>query len=198
MTISQDASPRLGIIGTAGRQSDGALLNRESYAHMVAIAEQVARTHGVRALVSGGAAWADHVAVGLVALGTFEPRALTLHLPAGLRPDGTFEETRNGGASNHYHRLFRRSAAVRSAEELAAVAAKGATITVSDGFFARNARVADDADILLAFTFGEGPAWEGIHHAAHIDARAAGLKDGGTAHTWTRCRAGLKIHVRLA
>jgi hypothetical protein len=44
---------------------------------------------------------------------------------------------------------------------------RGAVTTINEGFKVRNALVAKDADVMISFTFGDGPR----------------LKDGGTAHT---------------
>ena len=81
---------------------------------------------GCRRLVSGGAAWADHVAVTLALDGTVDPAALTLHLPAAFE-DGRFDaDTRDGGTANHYHRLFYARSGIDGLAEIAEVLRRGA------------------------------------------------------------------------
>src|SRR5690606_1280513 len=80
----------IAIIGTAGRGDDAAKLGPALFAAMVRdAAERVAAFPDPR-LVSGGAAWADHVAVKLFLEG--KVAGLTLHLPAEFR-NGRFVET---------------------------------------------------------------------------------------------------------
>lgn len=187
----------LAIIGTAGRRGDGERLNVAVFDVMTDIAYDVIRETGITHLVSGGAAWADHVAVRLVLEGVIPAENLMIFLPSALNSDG-FASSRDGNTSNYYHRKFSHTARIDSIAELNEVRRRGANLIVNPaGFFARNAQVAASADVLLAFTFGEGPAWTKQLSAATTSAREAGLKDGGTAHTFDRCRAAVKIHVPL-
>ena len=189
---------RLAIIGTAGRGTDQQHMSLALYRRMLDAGRAVVRAKNVTSLVSGGAAWADHVAVTLALEGVVAPSELTLHLPAPLR-DGQFDETaRDGKVSNHYHRLFRARSGIDGVGELEAAIRAGASWSVNPGGFkARNSDVARDAGLLLAFTFGSGEAWKAKVHQ-DVTAAGAGLKDGGTADTWNKSRAAVKIHVRLA
>lgn len=175
---------RLAIIGTAGRKDDArklaarpAFFLERMQAAALAIASRVGATH----LVSGGAAWADHVAV-LLFLQSPERFILELRLPAALDvhastpafvSNGSRGVSNPGGVLNYYHQSF---AAVlqkdrpgwNPIQDLATAAAHSrADLSVSNGLFARNDVVAASADYALAMTFGDG----------------ALLKDGGTAHT---------------
>jgi hypothetical protein len=61
---------------------------------------------------------------------------------------------------------------------------RGAEVKVTPGFKERNTQVAQDADVLIALTFGDGPS----------------LKDGGTRDTmekFLRRRHGTSFHVDL-
>src|SRR6516162_5189861 len=67
--MAQNECVRVAIIGTAGRGADGLRMNKELFFNMCAVTKNCLsewklnpqRVH----LVSGGAAWADHVAVRL-------------------------------------------------------------------------------------------------------------------------------------
>lgn len=142
-------------------------------------------------LISGGAAWADHVAVNLYLLHEF--KSLTLHLPAYIlesnRFSGKFKTP--GGTSNYYHEIFCnqclkgnfRGKPLPTIKQMFEARDKGATIKVNmGGFWDRNTDIAADAkDLLIAFTWGEGKA----------------PTDGGTADTWRKSSAKEKIHVPL-
>lgn len=137
-------------------------------------------------VVSGGAAWADHLAVVLFMRG--HAKGLTLHLPAPFR-GGCFKGPSKSSASaaNWYHQKFSEAVGIDSLADIdmaLRVLRCEHTCEPSQigfgGMFARNAKVAADADIVYAYTFGEGdePA------------------DGGTKHTWDLCK-GKRTHVSL-
>ena len=186
----------MSIIGTAGRGDDRARLDRATYDRMTDVARSAVRRLGATRLVSGGAAWADHVAVRLALEGVVEPRMLTLHMPAPFARGSFDASTRDGGTANHYHRLFSERLGIRSLAEIADVVAAGAAVTTSPGFLARNALVAK-GDAILAFTFGGGTPWGITAGGPTTTAREAGLKDGGTSHTFDRSRSVVKLHVTL-
>lgn len=140
-------------------------------------------------LVSGGAAWADHLAVQLF---------LTLPNVTGLKlylPSAFSKETRRfigpqgscASAANYYHEKFRGITGIESMREISHVhRMEGVHIACEPvapglgGFFARNKKVALAADAVLAYTWGIGkePA------------------DGGTKNTWDQV-VGRKVHVSL-
>ena len=122
--------------------------------------------------VSGGAAWADHIAVRLF-LDKKIPK-LRLFLPCAF-VGGSFYDTglkndagkNPGGTCNYYHAKFKRKTAIDSLSQIQTAEREGAElINVNKGFYARNALVAK-SDFILACTFGN-------EHE---------IKDGGTAHT---------------
>ena len=181
--LAKDGATRtVAIIGTAGRDKDKPMTTH-LWERMVADAKQRVRPDDT--LVSGGAAWADHLAVRLYLDG--DVKHLVLHLPAPF-VDGKFQGERESAASaaNYYHDMFRRNAGVDGLADLAAAVAKGAKVTeqpVAKGYgamFARNALVAKQADAVVAYTFGEG------------DTPA----DGGTKDTWDQVK-GARQHVPL-
>lgn len=173
---------RIAIIGTAGR--DKIMPMTKALWHwMVADAEQ--RTPVGCHLVSGGAAWADHVAVALFLKG--HAAQLTLHIPApfiGGRYVGPIRSA--GQASNYYHQMFSRVAEIDTLAQIEQasmrVGISGSFEPVGEGYgamFARNLKVATAAR-MLAYTFGSGEE----------------PLDGGTKFTWDACH-GAKTHVTL-
>lgn len=150
------------------------------------VADAKTRVQPEDTLVSGGAAWADHLAVRLYLDGSV--KHLILHLPAPF-VDGQFQGERESAASaaNYYHHLFSTVLDVDTRQEVADAIAKGAKVTeqpIARGYgamFARNALVAKVSKAVIAYTFGDGdePA------------------DGGTKDTWGQVK-GDRIHVPLA
>ncbi len=162
----------LGIIGTAGRGTDGVAFKTTPrlWRAMVAVTQVTLTILKPDRLVSGGAARADHLAV-LAYLDGLVPN-LTLHLPAEWAGHG-FKETSSrfdtGRTSNWYHSLWSEERGMSSLDEIQRAIEKGAKVcTGAGGFKERNTDIAREADAMLAFTFGAG----------------AQLKDGGTADTW--------------
>ena len=181
--------PRVAIIGTAGRKEDARRMTADLYYRMVhdankRICEMYDPSEVI--LVSGGAAWADHVAVSLW-LSDWGFKALHLHFPAPF-VNSRFQargERSAGAISNFYHYVFGmkmkrdRKVTLRGIQR---AIDEGAVTTVSRGFYARN-RLVGDVDAVLAYTWGES-----YDHP----------KDGGTRHTWDHSGAPVKIHVPLS
>lgn len=182
----RNTSPmRLAIIGTAGRDRDKPM-NAHLWDAMCDDLQQ--RLLGNEHLISGGAAWADHLAVHAYHSGWV--KELTLFLPAPLGPDGFIGPTRSAAsAANYYHQRFSQATGRRSYEELCALAGShGATLHAElpapgySAMFARNKKVAQAANGVIAYTFGHG------------DSPA----DGGTLNTWQQIRGTEKVHVDLS
>jgi hypothetical protein len=189
----------IGIIGTAGRKSDAARLNWDVYILMYEAVLAELRKHSrpwdVR---SGGAAWADHIAVKLFLRA--EINTLALYLPAPLRSnpkDCGFVATEAGRTLNHYHRLFsecypRPSNQCSSRDEIARAVKLSARQEVVTGetpiegydlgaYFRPRNLLVGKCDVLIALTFGDGQI----------------PKDGGTRHCWDNSPAPLKIHIPI-
>jgi hypothetical protein len=170
----------LAIIGTAGRGNDGFKLSKSHFDLMYNISNELisdfkSNNLNVDTLVSGGAAYADHVAVKLY-LNNIIPN-LILHLPCnfdlneiiyknayyskGLKNTATIENIING-----YHRAFSRKVGFNSLLDIKLAIEKGAKTSISNSFKARNIKVAS-ADMVLAMTFGQNEY----------------VKPGGTSHT---------------
>lgn len=156
---------RITIAGTAGRKEDSRQLSKEIYTRMCettleTIVENCPKITDKIMLVSGGAAYADHIAI-LLYLEHPELFELTLYLPAEFqetkfKDTGEFNwKTNPGGTSNYYHRRFQSITGHKSFEEMQRAISKGAKVNVSEGFFARNNKMAD-SEIVIALTFGKG------------------------------------------
>jgi|2_EtaG_2_1085320.scaffolds.fasta_scaffold01185_9 hypothetical protein len=181
---------KIAIIGTAGRKTDGVKLNRTIYQ---AIIEDVRhRLEIVREpihLVSGGAAYMDHLAV-LAYLRKFpNVESLELFFPCKWQ-DEMFQ--RNGtqrkstaSVSNNYHEKFSlkmKGEKDTSLKQIQRALDNGARYHERKGFYDRNLDVGY-VDYILAYTFGKS-----LYQP----------KDGGTFHTWSKLKALTKIHIPIA
>jgi hypothetical protein len=179
---------KLAIIGTAGRNPPY-IMNIDTWNWLVDKARSVVPPGTT--LVSGGAAWADHIAVALYLQG--HAGALELHLPAPIE-NGRFVggNMSAGSAATYYHRRFSGVLGRDTIQEIVQAASTenctGTVQPVRPGFgamFARNQLVAGSLDPtrdgMLAFTFGDGdqPA------------------DGGTKHTWDLFHSPRKAHFTI-
>ena len=172
----------IAIIGTAGRDKTKPM-TKALWGAMQR--DALGRVPKGAHVCSGGAAWADHLAVFLFLYGHAD--RITLHLPAPLNDTqflGQFGTA--GGAANYYHGLFSRAIDRDTLADVIECAraekCDGTFEPAGSGMsamFQRNQKVAQCGS-MIAYTWGEGdlPA------------------DGGTRHTWDRCR-GTKVHVPL-
>lgn len=193
----------LALAGSAGRQSDAAKVSRGLYDRMFEETCRVIADWRIEHAVSGGAAFADHLAVR--AFLDNKVRSLTLFLPArfvgrSYQSNPRFRSN-PGETSNILHAEFSRVCGLDSLGELAEAIRRGAKAHVHEGFQTRNIEVANAASHMLAFTFGSAtsrdltPDEPGFQNPA-----IAGLKiTKGTAHCWSeawKCR--LKTHINLS
>lgn len=191
-------TPTIAIIGTAGRREDGDRLKHDSFDRMYETALETIAEWGVQAAVSGGAAWADHIAVKAYLDGKVS--RLHLHFPAPFA-GGKFVGHQYGQVANYYHDKFSAVRGVNSYAELQAAIEKGAVVTVGRGFKPRNLAIGRDATHMLALTFGPGKSavFDSLpDDVGYRNAIAGGLKDGGTAHCWSAATTpDIKRHIDL-
>lgn len=176
---------KIAIIGTAGRDKS-IPMTKELWRWM--IEDVSSRIQQTDILISGGAAWADHLAVELFL--SNKCKELILHLPAPLSMETkSFDGPHYNSAacsSNFYHSRFSKIIGYNSLHQIAEVISKKQLVTHEpksygySGMFERNRKVALSCDSLIAYTFG----------------REGKPKDGGTKHTWDLCKVE-KIHVTL-
>jgi hypothetical protein len=173
---------RIAVIGTAGRDKSQPMGSPLWQAMTQDLRRRVTADD---VLISGGAAWADHLAVHAFLAGWV--KALELYLPAPLTA-GKFQGPHSsaGSAANYYHEKFKRETGVDGLAELEEAIGRGAAVSfepAAPGYaamFNRNKKVAKECTAAIAYTFGAGeqPA------------------DGGTLNTWKQI-AGPKVHVCL-
>ena len=132
-------------------------------------------------LISGGAAWADHVAVRLYLEGFVSK--LILHLPCEWSNEAQYYDngdydwgTNPGRTSNYYHSKFSQIIGINSLDEIDQAIKKGAEICIHKGFHERNNYVAK-CNCLIGFT------WSNV--------------SGGTLDTWNKCSS-QKYHIDLS
>lgn len=164
------------IVGTAGRGDDASKLSKEHFWAMYTVAEGLIdqfaeNNYPITHVVSGGAAWADHVAVKLFL--REKVGKLRLFFPCEFST-GRFVDTGKddwflnpGRTLNTYHKNFSDKSFINSLSDIQIAINEGAeTYVTKGGFHGRNAMVAK-SDFLLACTYGQKNM----------------VKDGGTADT---------------
>lgn len=204
----------VGIIGTAGRNTDFDRLTYTHFENMVRMTLSVIGPIGLMSnnikLYSGGAAWADHVAVTLCNRGMTHPTNLTIFSPTDFNEGGFIGHSpgaiKTADTINYHHRRFSEKIKRDTFLDICDVTLGGATFVIGNGnFFERNLKIANslfEEDLLIAFTFGDPSEpeftkpWTPTEFSSETTAKIAGLKPGGTAHTWdnSKCK---KIHVLM-
>lgn len=178
---------KVAVVGTAGRGKEVQhLLTRCLFESMVKeVAARLVRPLET-VLISGGAAWADHVAVTLFLRG--KVAGLELHLPCAWdAAKNQFVDTGSshwaanpGRTANAYHRKFTTVLGRSSMNEIATARARGAVFATHDGFHARNTVLARECDRTISLTWAEGDA----------------PTSGGSLDQWRKCLKA-KEHVSL-
>lgn len=186
----------IGIIGSAGRGSDINRLNADIYEKMIgSVSEKIQKIASESpntciTLVSGGAAWADHIAVILWNRNEPHVSGLKLYLPAKWLSDiprfldnGCSDSYINPGKyANMYHRAFADKTGIDSLNQIEQAIIKGAIIDdTNKGFHARNTKIAEECDVLIALTFGPDKY----------------PRSGGTLDTWKKSKTNRKIHIPI-
>ena len=182
---------RVSVVGTSGRDAarplSAALYQRMVCRAIGIIVMDFGLARGDVVLVSGGAAWSDHVAVDLCLQHKFP--GLELHLPCawvgGQRPqhqdNGVSSWISNPGRlANRCHASFSAAVKHNTLQDIEQAVLAGAVVQEHKGFHARNEIVAR-SPYLVAFSWAENE----------------GALTGGTRHTWNKCR-GTKVHVPLS
>jgi len=160
---------KIAIIGTAGRVDPPTV---EEYNLMYSKLENILSRYSNVHLVSGGAAYSDHLAVKYFL--NNKNCNLTLYLPSKFSTQTRkYIETNKfrctGKTSNLWHNKFKENTGINSLDEIANAIKKGCIVIESNNsFYQRNNRIADGSDELIAFTRCNQPEY------------------GGTKYTWKR------------
>ena len=178
-------SRKLAVIGTAGRDASKPL-NLDLWTAMVD--DLQVRILPTDTLVSGGAAWADHLAVHAYLQGWCAGLALYFPAPFSFRMGRFIGPVRSSAdVANHYHHLFDKSTGIDSRGQICKAIQMGASVSAEPpspgigGMFARNSKIAANATSVLAYTFSTG--YE--------------PPKGGTLDTWKKFASTNRVHVRL-
>jgi len=184
---------RVAIVGFSGRSVPAsAALNKELFDAMVAAAkttieDKFALPLGNVCLVSGGAAWADHVAVSLALSVDGDAHQLRLYMPGPFDAQtGLIANSACAQTANTLHRRFAEQTGIPSLANLVEAHMFGADIRSDErGFLARNRQIADSADYMIAFSWSSTPE----------------PSDGGTGHVWRAAKRRLDstrmVHITM-
>lgn len=203
VNIQDDQSDSvLAIIGTAGNAKDFPNLNLDLYDQMYEQTLGVIDEWKITHAVSGGAAYADHLAVRAFLENKVE--RLTLFSPAYWKNSQFVPNykipSNPGSVANKRHFNFSQMIEKDTLKDIELAVQKGATFKVFEGFKLRNTEVAEIATHMIAFTFGQNRAPEDLlpNQEKFSNHSLAGLKDGGTADTWTKAwKCSIKRHISL-
>lgn len=178
------------VIGCAGKQEEGKKMHACLFENMVQrarelLAELEVTPDRIR-LVSGGAAWADHVAVALYLTGSYG--GLVLHMPCEwdeskqrFLTNSHFHWSKNPGKlANMLHEQFSKRLHRNSLAEIEQARVSGVELITYQGFHQRNDVVARSSH-LLAFTWSE---------------EDSPPEKGGTRYTWNKAK-GHRTHIPL-
>lgn len=175
---------KIAIIGTAGR-SNKHLLSKSLWEKMTNdIQTRVTKDDVV---ISGGAAWSDHLAIYLY-LNKLVKDAI-IYFPAPFF-NGKFvgKFGTSGNTANYYHKLFSEVIGKDTLIDIHKFIESNynnchfeSLTSDNSGMFRRNKKVANSCSKMIAYTFGEGLEPE----------------DGGTKFTWDLCVSNEKIHISL-
>jgi hypothetical protein len=175
------------IIGTCGRTNSDKL-SKELYEKMIDKTKDIIENDFKLnlkdiILISGGAAWSDHILIDLY-LNDYVINA-KIYLPCkwitdvGFNQNMTYSKYDVGRIANYYHNLFGAKTNKKSLSEIQQCINKGIQIDTSNyGFKNRNSMVAN-SEYIIAFTFDDVP------------------KSGGTFDTWNKSKSKYKINVNL-
>ena len=152
----------LAVIGTAGRGKDSEKLNISHWKRMRDAVEKVFQLEGCEKIVSGGAAWADHIGA---TFATCNMIPLEIWMP---------EKEKDLQTAKYYHEKFSKvikndTWAFYQQENIAG----RFDVHYFGGFKDRNTLVAEKANTFIAMTFGN----------------RGEVKDGGTADTVRKMKA---------
>lgn len=172
----------ISIIGSAGRDKnkeidfDQSLSFVEKY-----IINNICSDWNNITLVSGGAAYIDHIAVKLFLKYKCK---LLLHLPCQFenkKYHDTGSYSNPGKTANLHHKVFSEKVGYNTLKEIEDAINSGCEIKIHNGFFARNKYVAQ-SKYIIALTFNDADV---------------PLFKSGTAHTWNCSKSKNKVHFNI-
>lgn len=153
----------LAIIGSASNNN----WTKNSFDKMITICIDFIKqsNHKNICLVSGGAAWSDHLAIYLYLnkdILDIHVNSLELYLPCSFNKkffdNGKYHWAVNPGkTANTYHSNFSKKINRDSLKDIENAINNGAIIDISNGFHIRNKKIANKANKLIAFGENDEP-----------------------------------------
>lgn len=181
---------RISIIGTSGRGHNSELMDKNLYLSMLQKVSNIVDSLGIGNecvdLISGGAAWADHLVISLMIMNRQNTisenyKSVTLYLPCDWRDGKHDDNCCTGKTANNLHKKFSNIININSLDQIEWCKNNGGIIDSSNkGFKNRNTVVAK-CDILIAFTWFEGNK----------------PLSGGSCDTWNKAKNANRIHIPL-
>lgn len=195
-----DNSLILGIIGTAGRKQAHRFMTAENYNLMLKESEKIISKFGFKTVVSGGAAFSDHIAVSLFNNNIVDN--LILMLPDGFDMDSQeYKIGHYGNIANDLHQEFNRQCKINSLQEICKAIENGAIIPdkveSSPGFLTRNSWIAETCTHLLAFTSGKALNQTVSEIGYNTNIQDNVIKDNGTKDTWRKASQKYRIVISI-
>ena len=176
---------KVAIIGTAGRGANLAKLTPQIFEKMLKCLITIIEADlGLEwksiQLVSGGAAWADHLAV--ILYNRQICQNLLLYLPTEFKDGAYLMNNQIGKTANFYHSQFSKKMGYNTLGDIDTAINNGCVIDSTNiGFKNRNTKIAK-SDYIIAFTFEESQP-----------------TGGGTLDTWNKATTAIKkIHKNIS
>ncbi len=182
---------KISIVGTSGRGNIINNLTKDLFNKMVIYTDNHISNYLKEnnldwknvELISGGAAWSDHIAVKIYK--NHLTSSLNIYIPCKWNNDKKQYEDNGkdwrinpGKSSNNYHNKFSKKMEYNTLKELDEL--KSCFNDDYFGFHKRDSIVAK-CDIMIAFTFSNSSEPE----------------SGGTKFTWSKCKTSLKYHISI-
>ena len=197
---------KIGIIGTAGRNDASRLVSSDNYLKMKNklddIISEMNKTSETVTLISGGAAFSDHLAISHY-IKNPDTQSLWLALPCEFDLQyKRFALNHYGNIANGLHYQFSEKCfegKTTSLEQIAQAIELGANLLpIPDGgFFARNTLIAHHSDIIVAFT-SNLLLTEAIDFKQQQVIKPHPISDRGTRDTWDKAVGKHRIAVSIS
>lgn len=141
----------LAVSGSTGKNEDGDHISPLMYDNAYDILIDTMNEAKDFELISGGCAFADHLAVRAFNEGI--ATKLILSLPAEF--SNKYENSKFGKIANHHHDHFNKICNLNSFEEISQAINNGAEVYFCKDFFDRNNVIIDNSNKLIVFTFDQ-------------------------------------------
>ena len=171
---------KIAVIGTSGRNVK---LTSKQYNRMYEqLTNYLSEYNSKIELISGGAAWADHLAVRAYLDNIVKKLSLYLPCKWDFDKEQYSEQTNSGKMSNIYHRQFSNEVKINSFDQIQQAMLNDAYIDdTNNGYFERNDKIANICHEMIAFTIS----------TTNFPSK------GGTQYTWNKAIGKKKVHISI-